>query len=430
VRTLRMAGYKAHAEFYCNDAGRQVRLLGESMRARYAQEKGQAVDLPEDGYQGEYLVVLAARLASGGGELDDESRGEVAGRVQGKLPGFKGSPDEWLALEPVESARAFGAYALRAIIAQQRDTCRRFGLQFDTWFLESDLHVNDRLTSTLGKLEDAGAIYEKDGAKWFRSTDYGDDQDRVVVRGDGEPTYFLADVAYHESKLSRGFERAINFLGPDHHGYIVRIVAGTRALGASDDWLEVILLQQVNLLKDGKPVEMSKRAGRLVTMDELIEEVGADAAKYFFLMRKNNSHLDFDLELATKQSNENPVYYVKYAHARICSVLRNAQERGVDSETIHEKDLATLSSQPELELLRILSDFPDCVVRTARSRELARLTGFATEVAGAFHQFYHQCKVLGDDDATTRARLALCRATRIVLANSLRLLGVSAPDRM
>jgi arginyl-tRNA synthetase len=430
VRTLRMAGYKAHAEFYCNDAGRQVRLLGESLRARYAQEKGQKVEVHEDGYQGEYVVEMATHLATVGNELDDELRGEAVGRVQGKLPSLKGTPDDWLALEDVESAEAFGGYALRSLIAQQRETCRRFGLHFDTWFLESDLHANDRLNATLTKLEESGTVFEKDGAKWFRSTDYGDDQDRVVVRSDGQPTYFLADVAYHESKHSRGFERAINFLGPDHHGYIARLAAGTIAFGAKEDWLEIILLQQVNLLKDGKPVEMSKRAGRLVTMDELIEEAGVDAAKFFFLMRKNNSHLDFDLELAKKQSNDNPVYYVKYAHARICSVLRNAVEQGIDPESIDDSDLDELDSVPELELLRILSDFPDCVVRTARSRELARMTGFATEVATAFHQFYHQCKVLGDVETKTRARLALCRATRIVLANSLRLLGVSAPERM
>jgi len=430
VSILKMAGYRAHAEFYCNDAGRQVELLGLSLRARYAELRGENAQIPEGGYQGEYIMDLARRLRERGCELGDELRGEAVARIQGSLPQLSGQPDEWMELPEEESAKSFGGFALRCLIAQQRSTCRAFGLHFDTWFLESDLHANSRLDEALEKLESADSIYVKDGAKWFRSTDYGDDQDRVVVRKDGAPTYFLADVAYHQSKISRGFEKAIDFLGPDHHGYIVRLSSASKALGASDGWLEVVLLQQVNLLKDGTPIEMSKRAGRLVTMDELIEEVGVDAAKFFFLMRKNNSHLDFDMELAKRESNDNPVYYVKYAHARICSVMRHAQEREIDLEEYDAAEFELLESVPERDLLRLLSDFPATVGRAATAREPSRLTSYATEVATMFHQFYHQCKVLGDDEALTRARLALCRATRLVLANTLTQLGISAPERM
>jgi arginyl-tRNA synthetase len=431
ARVLALAGYKAQTEFYCNDAGRQVALLGESLRARYAELVGRTdIPLPEEGYRGEYVVEMARKLRDTGASLEELPRAESVGRVQGQLPEPNGTPQEWLQLAAPASSAAFERYALRYIIAEQRATCQRFGLRYDTWMLESDLHAQNRLFAALGKLEQRGHVYEQDGAKWFRSTAFGDDQDRVVVRADGRPTYFLADVAYHDSKLSRGFDRAINFLGPDHHGYIARLSAATRALGAGEDWLEVILLQQVNLLEAGQPIEMSKRAGKLVTMEQLIDEVGVDAARYFFLMRKNASHLDFDLTLAKQESSDNPVYYVKYAHARICSVLRNAQAQGLDPDALEAGDLASLDSKPEVDLIRILIELPDTVARAARAREMSRLTNYAGDVATAFHQFYHQCKVLTDDAAQRRARLALCRATKTVLASVLRLCGVSAPERM
>lgn len=431
ARTMEAAGYRPHAEFYCNDAGRQVRLFGASLRARYAEELGlDGVAIPEEGYQGEYVVEMARALASD----PDVEPGAVevpkVGRIQGRLPEVSGTPSAWMQLDEEESAEAFGRYALRRMISDQRATCARFGLVYDTWFLESDLHRQDKLPPTLERLRKEGHVYEQDGATWFRSTDFGDEKDRVVVKADGIPTYFLADIAYHLSKHERGTDHAIDFLGPDHHGHIARMQAAMQGLGLPSNWLEIIVLQQVNLILDGQPLEMSKRAGRLVTMDQLIDEVGVDVAKFFFLARKNTSHMDFDLDLAKAESSENPVYYVKYAHARICSVLRNAQARGIDFAVVTDDELGRLSEPSERDLLRLLPEFEGQIVGAARSREISRLTTFAMDVAAAFHPFYHQCTILGEDAGLSRARLALCDATRIVLANTLRLMGVDAPERM
>lgn len=431
ARTMEAAGYRPHAEFYCNDAGRQVRLFGASVRARYAESLGlSGFAFPEEGYRGEYVADIARELA---GSPDAEPVVPAVpdvGRIQGRLPEVSGTPSAWMQLDEEESAEAFGRYALVRMIAAQRETCARFGLQFDTWFLESDLHRNDRLTPTLERLVEGGHVFEEEGATWFRSTDFGDEKDRVLIKADGVPTYFLADIAYHLSKHERGTDRAIDFLGPDHHGHIARMEAAMLGLGLPADWLEIIVLQQVNLILDGKPLEMSKRAGRLVTMEQLIEEVGVDVAKFFFLARKNTSHMDFDLDLAKAESNENPVYYVKYAHARICSVLRNAEARGLAGEKASDEELARLEHPAEHDLMRLLPEFTGQVVSAARSREISRLTSFAVDVSAAFHPFYHQCTILGDDEGLSRARLALCTATRIVLANTLRLIGVEAPERM
>lgn len=430
ARVMAAAGYRPHTEFYCNDTGRQVELFGQSLRARYAEERGlSGYQLPEEGYRGQYLIDLAQQLSEEGIRRFEDPT-DAVGRIRGELPSFEGDPDAWLELPDPESARTFGRYALRAMIQAQRETCARFGTVFDTWYLESELHSSDRLAKALERLREGGQVFELDGATWFRSTDFGDEKDRVLVKADGSTTYFLADVAYHASKQERGFELAIDFLGPDHHGHIARLKGAVEALGYESDWLEIVLLQQVNLIQDGKPLKMTKREGRLVTMDQLIDEVGVDVAKFFFLARKNNSHLDFDLDLARKESNDNPVYYVKYAHARICSVLRNAHARNVDPHALEDADLALLTHESELDLLRLLADLPDRVTSTARSREVSRLTNFATEVSAAFHQFYHQCTILGDNPSLTRARLALSRATKIVLANTLRLIGVEAPERM
>ena len=431
ARAMRAAGYRPHAEFYCNDAGRQVRLFGASVRARYAEIVGlDGVEFPEDGYRGDYVRALAEELAAHPESEPTLPEMPNAGRIQGRLPEVSGSPVSWMELEETASSEAFGRYALVRMIGAQRKTMVDFGLVYDTWFLESELHAQDKLAPALEKLREGGHVYEKDGATWFRSTDFGDEKDRVLIKADGTPTYFLADIAYHASKHDRGFDRAIDFLGPDHHGHIGRMQAAVQALGYGDDWLEIMVLQQVNLIQDGQPLEMSKRAGRLVTMDELIAEVGADVAKFFFLARKNSSHLDFDLDLAKAQSNENPVYYVQYAHARICSVLRNAQAREIDVEQLDDADFDRLQESAERELLRLLPELPATVASAADSRELSRLTSFAVDVATAFHTFYHQCPILGEDPGLSRARLGLCQATRIVLANTLTLIGIEAPERM
>ena len=431
TRALQWSGHRPHAEFYCNDSGRQVKLFGASVRARYAEVVGRDdVEFPEEGYRGEYVRGLAEELAQNPDERPAPPDMPSVGRFQGKLPEIKGAPNEWMQLDEEASTEAFGRYALVRMITEQRRTCERFGLQYDTWFLESDLHRNGKLEPVLEALRESGHVYVREGATWFRSTEFGDEKDRVLLKADGDPTYFLADIAYHVSKRERGAERAIDFLGPDHHGHIARMVAATLALGYDEDWLEAIVLQQVNLILDGQPLEMSKRAGRLVTMDALIDEVGADVAKFFFLARKNTSHMDFDLDLAKAEKRENQVWYVKYAHARICSVLRNAEAREIDPNAVNEKQLALLTHPFEHELLRLLPDLPRSIAAAARSREMSRLTSYVYEVAAAYHPFQKECRILGDDPDLTQARLALCRATRVVIANALRVLGIRAPESM
>jgi len=430
VRLLDAIGYDSHAEYYVNDAGRQVKMLGLSLRAHYLQLAGETVEFPEDGYHGRYLEIMAqelmeqdtAAIVKAASAFDDES----FQRVQAP----PGNAEDWRKLPKDESVRHFAKYALMKILSWQRDTCRRFGLRFETWYFESELHESKRIERALDRLEKLGALFEEDGATWFRATDFGDEKDRVVVRAEGMPTYFLADIAYHFHKFQRGFERAIDFWGPDHHGYIQRMQGAMEALGVPRDWLEVQILQQVTFVEGGRPVKMSKRAGQFVTMDSLIDEVGADVAKYIFLTRKPNSHLDFDLDLAREQSNENPVFYVKYAHTRICSVLRNAAEEGVDPGDITAESLGKLTEDAEWNLVRELIRLPQVIVSAANAREPHRLTGYIHEVAGLYHQFYHQCHILGEEKDTTLARLHLSLVTRHVLRVVLDLIGVEAPEQM
>ena len=430
VRLLDAIGYDAHSEYYVNDAGRQIRLLGESLRARYLQSCGEEIPFPEEGYHGNYLEQMAVEL-----------RGLDAGGIRAAAEAFvdesfqrvavpEGTAEDWRRLPAAESIRCFAKYALMKILAWQRETCRRFGLRFDTWYFESELHETRRVERALEQLRKRDAIYEQDGAIWFRATAHGDEKDRVLVRSDGAPTYFLADIAYHHHKFQRGFEHAIDFWGPDHHGHIVRMQGAMRALGVPEGWLEIQILQQVNFIENGRPLDMSKRAGQFVTMDALIDEVGADVAKYIFLTRKPNSHLDFDLDLARAQSNENPVYYVKYAHARICAVLRKAATAGIDPGAPAAADLARLTESAEWSLARELVRLPQVIVGAALAREPHRLSGYAFDVAGLYHQFYHACVILGDDPLVTRARLHLCLVTRRVIAHVLDLIGIEAPESM
>jgi arginyl-tRNA synthetase len=413
-----------------NDAGRQVNLLGQSLRVRVMEMLGKPAEFPEGGYKGRYVSLMAEELL----KLDSKAIQEQANVFNDesfqRVTAPAGNADEWLALEPVESAARFGKYALMKILTWQRQTCRRFGLKFDTWYFESELHETRRVERALEQLKAAGAIYEQDDALWFRSTDYGDEKDRVVVRGGGTPTYFLADIAYHFHKFQRGFEHAINFLGPDHHGHIPRMQGAMKALGVPDGWLEVQILQQVNFVENGRPMDMSKREGQFVSMDALADDVGADVAKYIFLTRKPNSHLDFDLDLAREQSNENPVYYVKYAHARICSVLRKAEASGWKVQAPEAKVLARLAEDAEWALVRELIRLPEVIVGAAENREPHRMTAYAHDVSALFHQFYHQCHIVGEDKAVTESRLHLCLAARAVLRRVLDLIGVEAPEFM
>ncbi len=405
VNILRKTGHEVESEYYLNDAGSQVRKLGVSLMTRFMQRLGEDVPFPEDGYPGGYLVDIAGLIPEEDGRL-------------------------WLAKAPEESAALFGEFALDHIIRWIRRDLDGFGVVFDNYFRESALHgVGGGIGETLEIFKSGKAVYEDDGALWFRSTDYGDEKDRVLVRSDGTPTYFLADAAYHLDKFRRGYSRVIDIFGPDHHGHIARLKAVAAVFGAPDGWLDIMTVQWVRLVEDGRQVKMSKRGGEFETLGSLVEDVGSDASKFFFLMRKINAHLDFNLTLARKSSDENPVYYVQYAHARICSVIAFAGEAGV--RLPEDMSCVSLLDEPEeLELIRNLVIFPHLIEGAAESCEPHRLTGYAQQLAASFHRFYHICRIVSSDERLSQARLLLAEASRIVLAESLGLLGVSAPDRM
>jgi len=404
VRLLDAAGYEAVSEFYVNDVGRQIELLGASLLARWheARGRGEAV-IPEGGYRGEYLKDLAAGL-------DD---GEVQGLLAGKADDAQRD--------------AMARFAVGRIRAWQENDLAAYGTRYARWFHQHELYP-DAVESALQRMRDRGLVEERDGAVWFRSTAFGDDQDRVVVRANGEPTYFLADIAYHVTKHDRKVEHSIDIWGPDHHGYIGRMQAACEALGYGRDWLEVLIVQQVNLLSAGEQVKMSKRRGEFITLQDLLDEVGKDAAIFFFLMRRAESHLDFDMDLAKKESDENPVFYVKYAHARISGILRKAAEEGAVRPP--DPDLARLVEPSEMALAKLLLRFPGIVVSAAEAREPHRLTTYLRDTAQAFHLFYHHCRVVSGDAGLSGARLALVEASRLVLARGLGLMDIAAPERM
>lgn len=405
VNILKKAGYEVEAEYYLNDAGSQVRKLGVSMMTRFRQRIGEDVEFPEDGYPGQYLIDLAAEIP------EDEGRG-------------------WLEKEGDEAVKAFGDYTLEKMIAWIKRDLEGFGVSFDVFFRESALYAGGaEIEEVLAMYKDRGSVYEDDGAVWFRSTDYGDEKDRVLVRSDGTPTYFLADAAYHLNKYRRGFDKVIDIFGPDHHGHIARLKAAAAVFGAPDDWLTVLTVQWVRLIEDGKQVKMSKRGGEFETLADLVTDVGEDAAKFFFLMRKMSAHLDFNLTLARKESDENPVYYLQYAHARICSVISYARGEGVGFS--EESSCVELLTEPEeMELIRNLVIFPQLIEGAATSCEPHRLTTYGQQLAGSFHRFYHICRIVSSDKRLSEARLLLANATRIVLSETLRLLGISSPERM
>ncbi|MDZ7317033.1 MAG: arginine--tRNA ligase [candidate division KSB1 bacterium] len=400
---LNACGYDAKREYYVNDAGRQIELLGASLAARYLTELGHPTTIPEEGYHGEYLRDLARLIIQQEG-------------------------DAYLSLNTEERNRLFSRKALSYMLERHQRSMTAFGVHFDRWFLESSLRETDEHLKTLEKLRRSGFTYESDGAVWFKSSAFGDEKDRVLVTSDGRPTYFLVDIAYHENKFDRGFEQVIDFWGPDHHGYIPRMSAALQALGHPKEAFRVCIIQQVNLLRNGRPVKMSKRAGEIIEMDELLEEVGVDAARYFFVDRRISQPLDFDIEVAKQQSEDNPCYYVQYAHARICSVLAHAEQRGfrIDEPVLPR----ALNEASALAAAKKLLDFPDVIIKAAEELEPHRLTGYLTELAALYHKFYHELQIVGENRETTESRLMLCLATRRVLANGLKLLGVSAPTRM
>jgi arginyl-tRNA synthetase len=406
VNLLRFVGFEAESEYYVNDFGGQVAALANSYKYRLRERFGLLQEGEEIGaYPGDYLTKIAAQTPEDIGRrmLDQPEAGD----------GVKPDAEK---------------HAVDAILSWIDRDLEAFGVTFDNRFRESVLHpeaVADALDLFVGK----GATYETDGATYFRSTDLGDDKDRVLRKSDGTPTYFVADIAYHRNKLERGYIRAIDLLGPDHQGHVPRMKAAMSVLGADPDWLEVLIVGWVRLMEGGKPASMSKRKGEFVTLEELVDDVGADVAKYFFLMRRANAPLDFDLALARKQSDENPVYYVQYAHARISSVIRFAGENGLNYN-VDAVDLALLSSDAERKLMVNLLYFPHVIEGAALNREPHRLTVYSQELATSFHRFYHECRIVSDDGELSSARLLLADATRQVLKNSLRLLGVAAPASM
>ena len=406
VAMLRFAGCQTASETYVNDAGTQLDLLADSLYARYATLLGHETPLPENGYAGDYLIDLARALVARDGE-------------------------RWVSASQEERRTALGRFARDAIVEQQRTDLDRFRVHFDRWTSEASLHDSRAIEKAIQELRALGHVYEKEGALWLHSTEFGDDKDRVLMRSDGRPTYLAADAAYHADKLRRGNRYLIDILGPDHHGYIARLSAIVAALGHPGS-LEVLLAQHVTFKRGGEAVSMSKRAGDVVTLREVMDQVGVDAARFFFINRAPESHLVFDMELAVEQSAKNPVYYVQYGHARIASILRKASggrghllERGRQG-----LDADRLGDKAEIAVIRRIADFGRTVARAADARAPHRLAEYTHALATDFHGFYTDCVVLGDDDAVTSARLSLCVATKTVLASALGLLGVSAPETM
>lgn len=402
VNLMRAAGYNVFSEYYINDAGNQINNLAMSVNARYLELLGKEVTFPENGYHGQDIIDTAKRIIA----KDN---------------------DKYLNMEDEERLAIFKELALKEKLAALKEDLAAFNVHFDVWFSERTLHP-DAVNAVCDKLLANGNMYKHDGALWLKSTDYGDDKDRVVIRDNGVPTYLAADIAYHNNKFERKFDKLINIWGADHHGYVCRVKAAMAALGYNADDLEVLLLQMVSLYRDGELVKMSKRTGQSVTLAELIEEVGADAARFFFIMRSLDSQLDFDLNLAKSQSNENPVYYVQYAYARICSIFRQMKEAGI--EINENPELSLLTDEAEIALIKKLLSYPDEIAAAAKNKAPHRIATYVHDLASMFHSFYNKCRILGVDAKLAGARLALCLAVKNVLAHALAILGVSAPEKM
>lgn len=402
---LDFAGYEVTREYYINDAGNQVVNLIKSLEARYLQELGQDAEMPEDGYHGEDIKGFAKELVAEKG-------------------------DSLLSMDPGERAAFLRQFGLEKELDKIKRDLNRFRVHFDEWFSETSLYENGLVEKSLEELKSKGEAYEKDGATWLRTTDYGDDKDRVLVKNDGTYTYLTPDIAYHRNKYERGYDKILNIWGADHHGYIPRMKAAMEALGNDPDKLIVLIAQMVSLFQDGEKVKMSKRTGKAVTMEDLMDEVGVDAIRYFFTMRSMDSHLDFDMDLAVSTSNENPVFYVQYAHARICSVFRQAEEQGVNLLPLSKVNLSVLTTEHEYDILRKIGELPQEVSLAAENYAPHRLIRYVYELASLFHSYYRAERVITEDADQTQARLALLRAVRTVIANVLRLMGVSAPERM
>ena len=423
---LAFCGDEVQREFYINDAGRQMDILAASVWLRYLESLGASVAFPEDGYRADYVRAIAADLA--------KTHGKRFERDTATLPQATSAEDADAALDAlINHAKAVLAadwrevhrFALDAMLADQRDDLGAFGVVYDRWFSEQSLHDSGDIERAMKVLEARGHLLEKDGALWFRSTAFGDEKDRVVRRENGALTYFASDIAYHLDKFERGYDRMINVWGADHHGYIPRVKGALTALGLDADRLVVSLVQFAVLYRNGEKVAMGKRSGDFVTLRDLRTEVGNDAARFFYVLRKSDQHLDFDLDLAKSQSNENPVYYIQYAHARVCSVFTQA---GAEAAT--GADTGLLANPRELVLMQRLGEFPEIVQAAARDLAPHAVAFYLRDLAADFHSYYNAERILVEDASLSKARLALCAATRQVLASGLALLGVSAPERM
>lgn len=423
---LAFCGDEVQREFYINDAGRQMDILAASVWLRYLESLGASVTFPEDGYRADYVRTIAADLA--------KTHGKRFERDTATLPQATSAEDADTALDAlINHAKAMLAadwrevhrFALDAMLADQRDDLGAFGVAYDRWFSEQSLHDSGDIERAMKVLEARGHLLEKDGALWFRSTAFGDEKDRVVRRENGALTYFASDIAYHLDKFERGYDRMINVWGADHHGYIPRVKGALTALGLDADRLVVSLVQFAVLYRNGEKVAMGKRSGDFVTLRDLRTEVGNDAARFFYVLRKSDQHLDFDLDLAKSQSNENPVYYIQYAHARVCSVFTQA-----GAEAAKDADTGLLANPRELVLMQRLGEFPEIVQAAARDLAPHAVAFYLRDLAADFHSYYNAERILVEDASLSKARLALCAATRQVLASGLALLGVSAPERM
>jgi arginyl-tRNA synthetase len=402
---LAAVGYDVSREFYINDAGRQIRLLALSVYARYQQALGNDFPFPEDGYHGTYIEEIAQGFQ----------------KVHG---------NKFLNISFEECFRPFADYGKETMLADIRTDLEAFGVRFDTWFSEASLLSDGSVQRSLDELMESRNLYEQDAALWLRSTAYGDDKDRVVVKNDKSYTYLATDIAYHRNKLARGYKTLVNIWGADHHGYIPRVQAVIQAFGHPRESLHVLLVQLVTILRHGQPVPMSKRAGTFVTLRDVVQDVGCDAARYIFLTRRSDSHLDFDLDIAKEQSRENPVYYVQYAHARLASVFREAEARNITVPRSETVDLSLLDLEEEHNIIKLLAKYPEVVEEAALAYEPHRLTFYLQDLAGLLHNYYFKYRIISDDSARSGVKLFLMKQVKSVIQSALKILGVNAPERM
>jgi len=403
---LDYAGYDVTREFYINDAGNQIEKFGLSLEARYLQLLGEDAEVPEGGYHGDDIIERAKEFL------------ELYG-------------DKYKDADPEERRKALIQYGLKKNIAKLKEDLEAYGIEYDVWFSENTLHESGEVQSVIEELKEKGYTYEKDGALWFKETLFGAEKDDVLVRANGFPTYLASDIAYHKNKfVTRGFDWVIDIWGADHHGHVAPMKGAMKALGIDPDRLDVLLMQLVRLMKGKEVVRMSKRTGKMVTLRDLIDEVGKDAARFFFNMRSADSAVDFDMDLAVEQSNENPVFYVQYAHARICSILRQLKEDGIDTDNLREVNLKLLSEDTEISLIKKLAYLPEEITIAANTMAPHRITRYILDVSSLFHTFYNSCRVRGVDEELMKARIVLIDATRIVIKNVLDMLKITAPEKM